>query len=193
VITVVTGLGRSGTTAMMRALHAGGMDPKCSNFDSYEWLAVNEVLHRDPARFAAECEGKAVKVLDPQLHPIPPCGDLALIWMRRNFREQAKSIRKFWRVLNGIQVSRREIPRVVKSLKSDTGSGLFAAARVGRVVEVRFEDLLMWPHTVCSDVVRHLGLPLDVPAMAAEIDTDRSTDCARVMREVTWMGRGAPA
>ena len=62
-IVVVTGFGRCGSSLAMRMLCAGGMPVTTDNRDSFE----DERVMRLPGdtRWLRECEGRALKVLDP--------------------------------------------------------------------------------------------------------------------------------
>ena len=92
-ITVVTGMGRSGTTLMMKILHKSGINPYCDNFSSYE--TDKSILLPTQHRWLENCEGKVLKILDPHIHTPPPNHVYSFIWMKRDLIEQAKSQKKF--------------------------------------------------------------------------------------------------
>jgi hypothetical protein len=66
IITVVAGIPRSGTSMMMRMLHAGGMPIFAGNLLSYETDMVQKLPHR--WQWLKACEGKVVKILDPHVY-----------------------------------------------------------------------------------------------------------------------------
>jgi hypothetical protein len=94
VITIVSGLPRSGTSLMMQMLAAGGMPlltdlertPDIDNPRGYcEWGPA-KLLPREPSRID-EAEGKAVKVISQLLLSLPQGRDYKLIFMERPLPE----------------------------------------------------------------------------------------------------------
>jgi len=93
-ITIVSGLPRSGTSLMMQMLVAGGMTPlsdgeRTADADNprgyYEWERIKQ-LHNDPACIA-EAEGKVVKVISRLLLTLPPGHEYRVIFMQRPLPE----------------------------------------------------------------------------------------------------------
>ncbi len=93
-ITVVSGLPRSGTSLMMQMLAAGGMPlltdwerkPDADNPRGYcEWEPV-KLLPKQPERID-EAEGKAVKVITQLLMSLPEGRDYRVIFMERPLPE----------------------------------------------------------------------------------------------------------
>src|ERR1700732_3954967 len=89
-ITIVSGLPRSGTSLMMQMLAAGGMpilsagerQADVDNPRGYlEWERIKQ-LPKDPACIA-EAEGKAVKEISPLLLSLPEGHDYRVIFMQR--------------------------------------------------------------------------------------------------------------
>jgi len=94
VITIVSGLPRSGTSLMMQMLAAGGMpilsdgerEADVDNPRGYlEWERIKQ-LPKDPACIA-EAEGKAVKVISRLLLSLPEGHEYRVIFMQRPLRE----------------------------------------------------------------------------------------------------------
>jgi len=94
VITIVSGLPRSGTSLMMQMLAAGGMTmltdlerkPDIDNPRGYcEWEPI-KLLPKDPTRID-EAEGKVVKVITQLLLSVPKGRDYKLIFMERPLPE----------------------------------------------------------------------------------------------------------
>lgn len=93
-ITVVSGLPRSGTSMMMRMLQAGGMpllvdgirgaDPDNPE-GYYEFERVKE-LSSDKG-WLGDAEGKAVKVVSLLLYELPPDREYRVVFMERNMDE----------------------------------------------------------------------------------------------------------
>src|SRR5579863_10329465 len=105
VITIVSGLPRSGTSLMMQMLDAGGMPvlsdgERVADVDNprgyLEWERI-KLLPRQPACIA-EAEDKAVKVVSQLLLALPAGHDYRIIFMERPLTEvvasQAEMIRR---------------------------------------------------------------------------------------------------
>ena len=93
-ITIASGLPRSGTSLMMQMLTAGGMTPltdfkrkpDADNPRGYcEWEPA-KLLPRQPDRID-EAEGKAVKIISQLLLSVPEGRDYKVIFMERPFPE----------------------------------------------------------------------------------------------------------
>src|ERR1041385_5634954 len=93
-ITIVSGLPRSGTSLMMQMLVAGGMSPlsdgerqaDTDNPRGYlEWERIKQ-LPNDPGCIA-EAEGKVVKVISRLLLSLPPGHEYRIIFMQRPLPE----------------------------------------------------------------------------------------------------------
>ena len=100
-VTVVSGLPRSGTSAMMQMLQAGGMPiltdarrpPDEDNPRGYFELEAVKQTKQDPA-WLRDAAGKAVKVIHLLLTHLPPSHEYRVILMRRNMNEILASQRK---------------------------------------------------------------------------------------------------
>ncbi len=97
-ITVVSGLPRSGTSLMMQMLAAGGLPVlsdgvRAADEDNprgyFEWERIR-TLPRDPGCIA-EAEGKVVKVISSLLRFLPPNRNYKIIFVRRSLPEVAAS------------------------------------------------------------------------------------------------------
>ena len=97
-ITVVSGLPRSGTSLMMQMLDAGGLPvlsdgerkPDTDNPKGYlEWERIKQ-LPKDP-NLIAEAEGKVVKVISQLLLLLPAGREYRIILMQRPLSEVLKS------------------------------------------------------------------------------------------------------
>ncbi len=97
-ITVVSGLPRSGTSLVMQMLQAGGHPILCDehrpadadNPRGYLEYAKVRTLERD-ATWLAEAEGRAVKIVSPLLTRLPTGFDYRVIFVRRNLHEVVRS------------------------------------------------------------------------------------------------------
>src|ERR1700756_878260 len=93
-ITIVSGLPRSGTSLMMQMLVAGGMTPlsdgeRTADADNprgyLEWERIKQ-LPNDPGCIV-EAEGKVVKVISRLLLSLPPGHEYRVIFMQRPLPE----------------------------------------------------------------------------------------------------------
>jgi hypothetical protein len=95
VVTVVSGLPRSGTSMMMKMLEAGGIPPltdklRTADDDNpkgyYEFERVKQMDKGDTA-WMADAQGKTVKVISQLLKFMPSAYEYKVIFMRRNMSE----------------------------------------------------------------------------------------------------------
>lgn len=102
VVTVVSGLPRSGTSMMMKMLEAGGIPPLTDEIreaDSdnprgyYEFERVKKLDKGDTA-WLEEAQGKAIKVISALLKHLPRDYDYKVIFMRRKMNEILASQRR---------------------------------------------------------------------------------------------------
>lgn len=157
-ITLVSGLPRSGTSLVMRMLGAGG-HPLC-----YEQPESFECA-RFPRIDLDAAEGRAVKWLDPFNFGGPPHGRAyRTIVLTRDAREQARSMARLlaafgeaarWRVL-------------VPSIRRDTARLAPFWAAFGPVLPLTFEALLAHPHETAGRLASFCGLPFS-PAMGDQV------------------------
>ena len=177
-ITIVSGLPRSGTSLMMQMLAAGGMPvlsdgerrADTDNPKGYlEWERIKQ-LPKDPACIA-EAEGKVVKVISQLLPSLPDGHEYRVIFMQRPLPEVLKSQEEMLR--------RRGTP------EPSADSSLFEEAFQRHLIEVNkwlagkpniqvakihYHRALREPKAVAETVAQFLGVPLDVEAMAREVD-----------------------
>ena len=94
-VTVVSGLPRSGTSMMMKMLEAGGIPPLTDEIREadtdnprgyYEFERVKKLDEGDTA-WLEEAQGKAVKVISALLKYLPQGYTYKVIFMRRNMEE----------------------------------------------------------------------------------------------------------
>ena len=94
IVTIVSGLPRSGTSLMMKMLKAGGMNVLVDNVRQadednpkgyYEFERVKQVAH-DQA-WLEDARGKVVKMVSALLKHLPPSYAYKVIFMRRKIEE----------------------------------------------------------------------------------------------------------
>jgi len=178
VITIVSGLPRSGTSLMMQMLAAGGMTiltdgERRADEDNprgyYEWERA-KLLPRQP-NLIAEAEGKAVKVISQLILALPASYQYRVIFMERSMAEivasQAEMIRR--RGTAGPALGREQMISALRVHRNLVMNWIKAASNISLCV-VPHHDLLSDPTSVSQTVQKFLGLPLDVAAMAAQVD-----------------------
>ena len=149
---------------MMKMLHKGGIEVIADEHTTYESLKANRVL--EGSEFLHDLKG-AIKILYPILREIPQDLDCQIIWMERDFKEQAKSQKKI-RKRGGL-----EIPVGFVGQRRNANK-IFTKQIIGEIIKnehfhlirVSFEGLLRDPLEMAKRVDRFLGKDLDVDAMA---------------------------
>jgi hypothetical protein len=134
-ITVVSGLPRSGTSLMMRMLEAGGLPPlsdsiREADIDNpngyYEFEPVKQIA-KDVSRLQ-DAEEKAVKIISSLLRDLPSSRHYKVIFMERKIEEVLASQRDMMRHRGTTAESprRREPAAIVRS--THRGNARVAAA-----------------------------------------------------------------
>lgn len=177
-ITVVSGLPRSGTSLMMQMIVAGGISPLTdglrtadeNNPKGYSEWEPAKTLKDHPEAIAAG-EGKVVKIVSALLKQLPPQYEYRIVFMRRPLEEVVASQNKMLTRLG------REVP-------ATPNAAVFAA------FEKHLKDIESWlatrgnttvlyvDHRVVLDRPQHeaariadfLGGNLDISRMAAQVE-----------------------
>lgn len=178
-ITIVSGLPRSGTSLMMQMLVAGGMTAlsdgerraDADNPKGYlEWERIKQ-LPNDPACIA-EGEGKVVKVISRLLLSLPSDYEYRVIFMQRPLSE--------------VLASQDDMMRRRGTYKEGANPALIAAAFEKHLREVyawldsrahvkalrmHYHDVLSQPKDTSRKISEFLELPLNVDAMEKQVDS----------------------
>lgn len=179
-ITVVTGMARSGSSMMMQMLAAGGMEIYAESPTSGEHSDVLR-LPKETA-FLEQCEGKAIKVLDVHRNRLPRTHDYCFIWTQRNSIEQAKSHQKMLGLLMNRTFTWAETKGLAKAIDIDTPRVQEFLRRQYRapVMVIQFEDVLAAPAIYAGEVAEYVASwalqSLDREKMAAVV-LPRSRKC----------------
>lgn len=176
-ITIVSGLPRSGTSLMMQMLSAGGMalltdherKPDIDNPRGYcEWEPIKK-LAEEPRRID-EAEGKAVKVITQLLMSLPPGRDYKVIFMERPLAEVlASQDEMLKRRGTAVAVDPAELAAAFRDHMKEVVAWLERRAEIP-VCRVGYRKLLADPKTWAAKVRDFLGLGLDAEAMAGQVD-----------------------
>jgi hypothetical protein len=173
----VAGLGRCGSSLVMQMLAAAGV-PCLGQFPAFEPEEVNEA-HRDPIALLGMAS-RAMKILDPHRDgdswPNPFIAKV--IWLDREFRQQAKSQVKFLREVSGIDADSRAWRRIEKSLiRERLVCGLWLARCEPEPLVLSFEEILSDPDSCASRICSFLGVIKDNAICMAESVIRRNSRC----------------
>ena len=177
-ITIVSGLPRSGTSMMMKMLHAGGMDVLTDEIRSadednpkgyYEFERVKQ-LPQDTA-WLPQAEHKAVKIISALLLKLPPDHGYKVIFMRRNIQEILDSQRRMLirRGEPADKISDEEIGQAFEKHLELVQNWLAGQPNID-VLYIDYNATLRDPFTNAELVNRFLGSVLDTKKMVQVVD-----------------------
>jgi hypothetical protein len=178
VITIVSGLPRSGTSMMMKMLEAGGMPVltdhlRAADADNpngyYEFERVKQIA-RDQS-WLPEAKGKAVKIISELLKHLPPDYEYKVIFMRRQIEETLASQRQML-IRRGekagkvsdqkmLELFRRHLVWLDSRLKKQTNTDF---------VYVDYSAVIANPAEQVKRIGQFLRCRLDIKAMAGVVD-----------------------
>lgn len=177
-ITIVSGLPRSGTSLMMQMLVAGGMpalsdgerQADTDNPKGYlEWERIKQ-LPNDPGCIA-EAEGKVVKAISKLLLSLPAGHEYRVIFMQRPLPEVLKSqdemLRRRGTYKEGVD------PAVITAAFEKHLREVYAwldGKSYVKALRVPYHDVLSKPKEVAQQIAGFLNSGLDVDAMAQQVD-----------------------
>jgi hypothetical protein len=176
-ITIVSGLPRSGTSLMMQMLAAGGMTlltdherkPDEDNPRGYyEWEPV-KLLPKEPARID-EAEGKVVKVISQLLSFLPEGRSYRIIFMERPMAEVLASQDEMLRRRGKPDSVAHEV--LTKAFREHLRevAALLEKRPDLRFYRVGYRRLLQDPRGIGQAISDFLELDLNVEAMAKQVD-----------------------
>lgn len=177
-ITIVSGLPRSGTSLMMQMLVAGGMTPlsdgeRAADVDNprgyLEWERI-KTLPSDPGCIV-EGGGKVVKVISRLLLSLPAGHEYRIIFMQRPLPE--------------VLASQDQMMRRRGTYKDGANPAAMAAAfekhlrevyawmegkTYVRSLRVSYHEALQEPEQISRKIEEFLGTPLNIEAMKQQVD-----------------------
>jgi hypothetical protein len=179
IITIVSGLPRSGTSMMMKMIEAGGIPPltdaiRAADVDNpkgyYEFERVKQMDKGDVA-WVADAADKSVKVISALLKHLPPGYEYRVIFVQRNMAEILASQRKML-AHRGEDANKMDDEKMadlfgkhVQQVKS-----WLAEQPNFQTLYVHYSDVLTDPETAAAQINHFLGGNLDVPAMVTAVD-----------------------
>jgi hypothetical protein len=177
-ITIVSGLPRSGTSLMMQMLVAGGMTPLSDgerqadedNPRGYlEWERIKQ-LPQDPGCIA-EAEGKVVKVISRLLLALPAGHEYRIIFMERPLAEvlasQDRMLRRRGTYKEG--ASPAAISAAFEKHLREVYAWMEGKPHV-KAMRVAYHDVLGDPKGVGEKLAEFLGIELNLEAMPRQVD-----------------------
>lgn len=174
-IVVVAGLGRCGSTLMMRCLDASGL-PTHGNRVAFEDTRA-ATIQKDNGGWIKEAEGKAIKILDLHRLNLPDGFDYKIIWMKRSAKQQAKSMLKFYNALMKANIPTSTYRKAMGVIPKDTDKALrkFTENKIPCMI-VNFEDILLKPGDILDHLQKFLDVKLDKEKFISIIKR-RHTNC----------------
>jgi hypothetical protein len=181
-ITIVSGLPRSGTSLMMQMLAAGGMEvltdgergADTDNPRGYlEWERIKR-LPKEPG-LIAEAEGKVVKVISQLLLSLPDGPEYRIVFMQRPMPEILKSQEEMLKRRGTFDASASNALGDVFQRHLIEVERWLAAKANTKVLRVHYHRVLREPQAVAEEVTAFVGVPpdihaLDIKAMAGQVD-----------------------
>lgn len=178
VITIVSGLPRSGTSMMMRMLEAGGMviltdSIRKADIDNprgyYEFEKVKKI--KEDASWLEDARGKVFKMVSMLLYDLPMEKTYKIIFMKRNINEMMKSQRKMIERQKPEQVNfDSEKMSVIYEKHLNEVEPWVKAQENMDVIFVKYNDLIENAEENSLKVIRFLGRRLDLEKMVAVVD-----------------------
>jgi hypothetical protein len=177
-ITIVSGLPRSGTSLLMQMLAAGGLSilsdgERRADIDNprgyLEWEHIKQ-LPNDPGCIAL-AEGKAVKVISQLLLSLPPEHEYRVVFMQRPLAEVMTSQEEMLR-RRGTFDPKVDSAAVMKAFQNhlfEVNAWLNGKPNL-KVMRVQYHEVLRAPKGISERVAHFLGAHLDVEAMVRQVD-----------------------
>jgi hypothetical protein len=177
-ITIVSGLPRSGTSLMMQMLVAGGIPAlsdgeRTADVDNprgyLEWERI-KTLPKDPGCIA-EGEGKVVKVISQLLLSLPPNHEYRVVFMQRPLPEvltsQDQMLKRRGTFKEG--ANQAVISAAFEKHLRDVYAWLDGKPYV-KALRVAYHEALNQPEEIAEKLAAFLELPLNVEVMAQQVD-----------------------
>ncbi|CAG0926624.1 hypothetical protein TFLX_00133 [Thermoflexales bacterium] len=179
VVTIVSGLPRSGTSMMMKLLEAGGLPPVTDNIRTadednpkgyYEFERVKQLPKGDVA-WLPEAQGKVVKVIAALLPHLPGGYHYRVVFMQRAMPEVLASQRQMLirRGEDPDKIPDEVLARLFEKHLKQVNEWVSRQPHVERL-EVNYNEMLKNPPPFIEQVNAFLGNQLDRGKMASVVD-----------------------
>ena len=179
IVTVVSGLPRSGTSMMMKLLEAGGLLPVTDNIRTadednpkgyYEFERVKQLPKGDVA-WLPDAQGKVVKVIAALLPHLPGGYEYRVIFMQRAMSEVLASQRQMLirRGEDPNKIPDDVIAKLFEKHLRQVNEWVSQQPHVARL-DVNYNEMLKNPQPFIVQINAFLGGQLDVQRMATVVD-----------------------
>lgn len=175
VVTIVTGLPRSGTSLMMQLLNKSSLEilsdgirqKDISNPEGYFELEAVKGIVRDNS-FLKEAQGKVVKIVAPLPIYLDRTLNYRIVFMRRDIEEVLRSQEK---MLNKDQTSEREKFRTIYEMHIKKTYQFFEANSIP-YIDIQYKQLLNDSEEELNRLINFLDLSTSVEELLSVIKTD---------------------
>ncbi len=179
VITIVSGLPRSGTSMMMKMLEAGGLPPLTDNIRTadednprgyYEFERVKQLPKGDVA-WLPEAQGKVVKVIAALLPSLPGGYRYRVIFMQRAMPEVLASQRQMLirRGEDPDKIPDDALAKLFEKHLKQVNEWVGQQPNVARL-DVNYNEMLKNPRPFIEQINAFLDNQLDAQRMAVVVD-----------------------
>jgi hypothetical protein len=177
-ITIVSGLPRSGTSMMMKILETGGIslltdnvrEADEDNMNGYYEFERAKNLKEDKA-WLDEADGKAVKIISYLLNKLPPQHDYKVIFMKRNIEEilasQKRMIERRGEAENNVPDS--TMSNIFEKHLSEIHRWMESQPNL-EVLYVSYNEVMRNPKPALKNINHFLGGGLNVKKMSEVIN-----------------------
>jgi hypothetical protein len=177
VITIVSGLPRSGTSMMMRMLEAGGMDVAVDNIREadednpkgyYELEKVKDI--KNDYSWLDNVQGKVVKMVSMLLYELPSTRDYNIIFMQRDIGEILASQRTMLqRKGNRSDINDEEMGKLFNRHLEEIENWL-AGQKNMRVFYINYKNVIEDPRNIAQVINHFLNETLNIEKMVETVD-----------------------
>lgn len=177
-ITVVSGIPRSGTSLMMQMLAAGGMsvlsdgqrNPDQNNPRGYYEFELVKSLARNP-EIVAQAEGKVIKIISSLLHHLPAGHEYRVVFMLRPLAEVIASQNRMMERLHQAvpQVAERLVTAAFETHLAQVRGWLAKQSNISALY-VEYPSVLMDPVGEATRVSVFLDRDLDLDGMVRQVE-----------------------
>lgn len=179
IITVVSGLPRSGTSMMMKMLEAGGIPPVTDNLRTadednpkgyYEFERVKQLTKGD-VEWLTDAPGKVVKVIAALLPHLPATYHYRVVFMQRDMTEVLASQRQMLirRGEDPNKIPDEIIAKLFEKHLKQVNDWVAQQSNVERL-DVNYNEMLKNPAPFIAQINAFLGGNLDIAQMAQVVD-----------------------
>jgi len=177
VITIVSGLPRSGTSVMMGMLEAGGMDVAVDNIREadednpkgyYELEKVKDI--KNDYSWLDNVQGKVVKMVSMLLYELPSTRDYNIIFMQRDIGEILASQRTMLqRKGNRSDINDEEMGKLFNRHLEEIENWL-AGQKNMRVSYINYKNVIEDPRNIAQVINHFLNETLNIEKMVETVD-----------------------